>query len=625
MGWADEAFRDSDDVLGAGRDSMWITGSLSRPQFDALIAHGGYRKLADHLHDARPGTKFIAAGQKNYAVHSASGPTGDIQVTFSGRSFDCADDGVAANTYRGPTGVNVPAYLAEPVCGRFYVDSSSSLTYGTGTTAPAWMYPLDGNRYAVGRDPAHLGGDVWTVDAALAMMEREPWSGMLLTLGAVDKAGHMWGGITDDGVYPPGSDEEQAHLRFAVETADAQIGRLVAKLRELGQLDDTLIVLTTDHAGQPSRRFHGVDAAGRGDFNWYYGETENGDYLAPSPALAPLIATGNVRFTYQDSAIRTWLVDTSDAAKESAAEVMAGLPDVIASYRLDGSRYRLVRADRAEMSPPGAALLAPPRPDARRHDGRPLRRGRRGPAQGRRELRGRRRPRRRAAGRAGDPDRVRGRGRRPERLVAPAAVGGHPAHRPAGDGDPAWLRAGRPGGAPAARVSACARQRSGSAGALRCARRASPAALTTATPVDTPATIVATRAGLPGRSPRPAAVAARSAPSAIACASIQRLASASRPRTSAARAPPPSPRSRAPSPRMKTCVEVRRAARRPTHVGPAAPAWTRNRTPKATRLSDSATASARDGSGRSMSGAWCQTPRYGVPPPARRRKERAGW
>jgi hypothetical protein len=350
MGWADEAFRDSDDVLGAGSDSMWITGSLTRPQFDALITHAGYRKLADYLHDARPGTKFIAAGQKNYAVHSSSGPTGDIQVTFSGRSFDCTDDGVAANTYRGPTGVNVPAYLAEPVCGRFYVDSAASLSYGTATTAPAWMYPLDGNRYAVGRDPAHLGGDVWTVDAALAMMEREPWSGMLLTLGSVDKAGHMWGGINDDGTYPPGSDEEQAHLRFVVETADAQIGRLVDRLRELGQLDETLIVLTTDHGGQPSRRFHGVDAAGRGDFNWYYGVTENGDYLDPSPALAPLIATGNVRFSYQDSAVRTWLTDTSDAAKESAAAVMADLPDVIASYRLDGGRYRLVRADEAEMS-----------------------------------------------------------------------------------------------------------------------------------------------------------------------------------------------------------------------------------------------------------------------------------
>ena len=100
MGWADEAFRDSDDVLGAGRDSMWISGSLSRTQFNALITHGGYRKLADYLHDARPGTKFIAAGQKNYAVYSSNGPTGDIPVTFSGRNFDCDGDGVAEQLAR---------------------------------------------------------------------------------------------------------------------------------------------------------------------------------------------------------------------------------------------------------------------------------------------------------------------------------------------------------------------------------------------------------------------------------------------------------------------------------------------------------------------------------------------
>ena len=350
MGWADEAFRDADNVLGVAPDSMWVSGSLSRDQFNLLIAHGNYPKLADYLHQAYPGTKFIAAGQKNYAVYSANGPTGDISVTFSSRNFDCDGDGT--NNWRGPTGFNVPAYISAPNCGRFYVDSSSSgpLTSGTTTTAPAWMYPLDGNRFAPGRDPAHPGGDVWTADAGMAMMENEPWSGMLLTLGSIDKASHMWGGITDTGTYPPGSDEEQAHLRFIARTADEQVGRLIAKLRALGQLDETLVVLTTDHGGQPSKRFHGVDAPGRGDFNWYYGTTQNGTFLAPSPSLQPLIDTGNVRFSYQDSAIRTWLTDTSDAAKRSAAKVMATLPDVIASYRLGGGRYRLVDANLRAMS-----------------------------------------------------------------------------------------------------------------------------------------------------------------------------------------------------------------------------------------------------------------------------------
>ena len=347
MGWADEAFRDSDDVLGAGKDSMWVSGSLTRDQFNLLIAHGGYWKLADYLHAAHPGTKFITAGQKNYAVYSANGPTGDISVTFSSRNFNCDGSG---NNFRGPTGFNVPTYISDPACGRYYVDSRTSLSYGTATTPPAWMYPLDGNRFAPGRDPAHRGGDIWTADAGMAMMERENWSGMLLTLGSIDKASHMWGGITDTGTYPPGSDEEQAHLRFIAKTADDQVGRIMRKLRDLHMLKDTLVVLTTDHAGQPAKHFNGVNTAGHSDFNWYYGATQNGTFLDPSPSLAPLLATNNVRFTYQDSAIRTWLTDTSDAAKRSAADVMATLPDVIATYRLDGRHYRLVKPNVGAMS-----------------------------------------------------------------------------------------------------------------------------------------------------------------------------------------------------------------------------------------------------------------------------------
>jgi hypothetical protein len=349
MGWADEAFRDTDKVLAA-TEEMYVTGSLGRDDFNKLIAHGGYWKLADYLHAAHPGTKFIAAGQKNYAVHTSNGPTGDISVTFASRAT-C--NGVAG--LRGPTGFNVPSYINTPACGRFWVDSRTDLDYGTKTTPPAWLYPLDGNRFAPGRDPDHLGGDIWTTDAGMAMMENEPWSGMLLTLGSIDKASHMWGGITDTGTYPAGSDAEQAHLRFIAKTADDQVGRLLDKLEELGQDDETLVVLTTDHAGQPSENFNGelgTAAAPRdGNLNWYYGSTPTtGSFLSPSTSLAPLIATGNVRFTYQDSAIRTWLNVTSDAAKTSAANVMATLPDVIATYALDGDHYRQVTANTAAMT-----------------------------------------------------------------------------------------------------------------------------------------------------------------------------------------------------------------------------------------------------------------------------------
>ncbi len=337
MGWADEAYRDSYNVLGGGDDAMWISGSLSRTQFNSLISHAGYNKLADHLHAAYPGTKFITVGQKNYAVYSANGPTGDISVTLSSANQTCDGHG----GWRQPTGLNPPAYLTA-FCGLYFVDSSN--TYGTTTESPAWMYPLDGNRYIPSNDPAHLGGDVWTAEAAMAMMDAEPWSGMLVTMGAIDKVSHMRGGITDTADGP-------THLGAIARTADEQVGRIVAHLKETGQYDDTLIVLTTDHAGQPATRFHGKDGLGRGDFNWYYGATQNGTYDQPSDDVAAFAAdNGNVRFSYQDTAIRTWLQDTSRSAKVAAAQRMAEMPGVIATYRLAGDHYERVTKDIGAMT-----------------------------------------------------------------------------------------------------------------------------------------------------------------------------------------------------------------------------------------------------------------------------------
>ena len=83
-------------------------------------------------------------------------------------------------------------------------------------------------------------------------------------------------------------------------------------LRDQGLLDDTLVVITADHAAQTGRRFHGrldtftvgtninacdpatptSPSALRSDCNWYYGQ-ESGPladeaYLDPSPAIRQL-------------------------------------------------------------------------------------------------------------------------------------------------------------------------------------------------------------------------------------------------------------------------------------------------------------------------------------------------
>ncbi|MGH3924057.1 MAG: alkaline phosphatase family protein, partial [Pseudonocardiaceae bacterium] len=149
MGWTDEAYRDTLNLFGRGTDAMHITGDLSLADFGTLISHEDYPKLADYLHEAFPGTKFIVVGEKSYAVESAVAPTGDIGVRMSGRSSSTLDacGTMLGGRYRQPSGKNVPAYLltgplpAPATCGRYFINSSDTLHYGTRDAFPTWIYP----------------------------------------------------------------------------------------------------------------------------------------------------------------------------------------------------------------------------------------------------------------------------------------------------------------------------------------------------------------------------------------------------------------------------------------------------------------------------------------------------
>jgi non-specific serine/threonine protein kinase len=91
---------------------------------------------------------FLAWEQGDYERAMAFGEEG---LALARRFEDTASAAaILDNTWRGPTGANVPTYISQPVCGRYYVDSDRNLDYGTKTTPPAWMYPLDGNRFVPG-------------------------------------------------------------------------------------------------------------------------------------------------------------------------------------------------------------------------------------------------------------------------------------------------------------------------------------------------------------------------------------------------------------------------------------------------------------------------------------------
>jgi hypothetical protein len=359
MGWVDEAYRDTQNLLGKGPGAMHITGDLSLADFGTLVDNEGYPKLADYLHAAYPGSKFITVGEKSYAVESATASSGDIAVRLSGRSANDPTNPCQielGGRYRFPTGKNVPSYLFTP-CGRFFINSDGSNDYGTRAAFPSWLYPEDGNRFFPGTDASalagHLGGDTWVADAAIAMMRNETWSGMFVTLGAIDKAGHMWGADADT-VSSCSTGAQQTHVRCAAENADVQLGKLLDAAADLDASDggETLFVLTADHGATYGQHFYGKTNAGASDSNWYYapvGVYDAGSFVQPSdplynqpsPALQPLIDTGNVEFSYQSTAVETWLIDHSAAKKRQGAAAMLDVPGVIASYWRDGATFRL--------------------------------------------------------------------------------------------------------------------------------------------------------------------------------------------------------------------------------------------------------------------------------------------
>lgn len=365
MGWVDEAYRDVSNLLGKGAGAMHLPGSFGFAEFGALIAARGYPKLADYLSSAYPGTTFIVVGQKAYAVESAAaGRSDNIAVRMSSRSSGSLFNSCRATLggrYRFPAGVNVPAYLlggGAEECNRFFINSDADNDYGTKAGFPSWLYPEDGNRYVAGPDPAHQGGDAWVADAAIEMMARERWSGMFLTLGAIDKAGHMWGAQSDTAPVDCSTGAGQTHVRCAAEQADVQLGKVLAQIAAVDAADggETLVVLTADHGGTWGEQFYGKTSLEASGSNWYYAPTgvwdgttyvppSSSTYNQPSPALAPLIATGNLQLSYQSNAIEAWLVDRSPDKLREAAAVGLTLPGASAAYYRSGAGFALLGAN----------------------------------------------------------------------------------------------------------------------------------------------------------------------------------------------------------------------------------------------------------------------------------------
>jgi len=386
MGWSNEVYRDVDGNLGAA-GAYYVTSSMSCDQFEALTRANGVKRLPDYLDEEfGEDSRFASIAQKRTAVCPAGATADgiaadpeDFQFQIRGSSSSTACDPTYHDSgWRQPefrSGGAPPAYfgLAFP-CSRWSTWQAAA-QYGTGAPLfplPGAIYPIEGDRFVPGRDDFHVGGDNWSADAAIRVIEADDtWNGMMVSLGAIDKMGHMWG-PEDEVTGPPGSDLEMTHLPFAAKNADEQVGRIVDALEAKGILDETLIVVTADHAAMNGEPFQGrldgpqVPDSGircnpvngssglRSDCNWYYGQDADENYRDPSPAVAALrdaltpaggdpVTDTNLAFAYQDGHVTAWLKDNSREAKREAAEVMLDMPGVIATYHLNADQDDYVR------------------------------------------------------------------------------------------------------------------------------------------------------------------------------------------------------------------------------------------------------------------------------------------
>jgi hypothetical protein len=233
--WQDDVAVDPLGALGKP-GAAYETGKLTREQFWTLLAHLPPSTYLPYRVRQKTGHKVIAIGEKDYATLMFGTPSADAIVTLA----------KASGQFR-PAGVNVPDYIASNP--RFALDCRA--TYGTGLST---IYALDGNHYVPGNDPAHLGGDTWTADAALEVMAREDWGGLFLTFGGIDKVAHMLGEQDGHGLH---SVPSGYHLADIAKNADAQLGRLLDALQSRDLLERTLIVVTADHGGQKNEFYLG--------------------------------------------------------------------------------------------------------------------------------------------------------------------------------------------------------------------------------------------------------------------------------------------------------------------------------------------------------------------------------
>ncbi|MBI2346521.1 MAG: alkaline phosphatase family protein [Deltaproteobacteria bacterium] len=310
----------SDDILQDATGSWHEASVLSLNDYRTILARSLPRPTALRLLKNHLGGLVFSVGEKGYAAMTMGGLDADTVITM--RKIK---EGPWAGWCQ-PEGLNVPAYIARPEGGRFYVDCRPD--YGTADT----LYALDGNHYVPGDDPDHLGGDVWATDVALTLLTREPkWRVLLLTLGAIDKIGHIFGEMDNQKIQRT-TRHRPYQLAKVLQIADAQVGRLIEHLKSAGLWEDTIFFLTADHGGISAAKHFYNDPPPKGRVTGVFGRFTEKDAFTPPTAAAPWLQRETVAHAVLGTANRIWLTDAARGNAGTHCKNFAQMPGAIDAY-----------------------------------------------------------------------------------------------------------------------------------------------------------------------------------------------------------------------------------------------------------------------------------------------------
>ena len=280
----------------ADQFGRWITlfEVEGEERLSKLLIQSGVPTLADLVRQLYPCAHSVAiSGPKVHAAVAMGGRTSADWILYASSSEQATPEGWAQ--YSDVKPATVPGH--EP---------PAELLQNRALYEPGPLGPEDLDR--------------WAVDAALMLLQRYQPRLLMVNLAEADVVGHATGGTTNP--------EKMSRVMASL---DEQLGRLIDWYRQEGLLEDTIIVVISDHGMVPNER-----------------------NVKPNAIFKALNDSGTERHPNATARTHIWLTDPSKGSE--AAEAISTLqePAILGVYYKEpgGSNYLL---------PPGSRLEEPMR------------------------------------------------------------------------------------------------------------------------------------------------------------------------------------------------------------------------------------------------------------------------